>query len=307
MKTKLLLFLIIICANVNAQTEWAPIGAKWYFSRTESLMPTNVGYVLYESVKDTIIQNKTTRVISKTYYHSNGKDISYLGNEYMFKENNKVFYWKNGLFYTLYDFNAQTGEKWTIYGKDNVGDFCNYDSLGVVTVDSISYMTINGKELKVLYTSPFDSSDWGFGGLIIENIGCINHILPQAVDCALDIPHEFGPLRCYNDNNLGNYKTNYWEDSNYDCDALWYYTSVKDIKNNQIQYFPNPAEDYLNIKLTKAYNKKPIQIQIFDIDGVLIYAIQNTDKISVKNLPPGLYYSKVTNSEQTFYFKFIKK
>ncbi len=307
MKIKLVLLFLLFYGVANSQGKWAPIDAKWHYSRTEGTMPQNEGYVLYESVKDTLIQEKTVRLIHKTYYHANGIDTTILENEYMYEENKKIFYLKNDQFYILYDFNAQAGDKWTIYGEDNIGDFCNYDPVGEVIVDSVKDITINGKELKALYTSPTNSSNWGFNGVIIEQIGCIAHMLPQALDCAIDVPHEIGPLRCYEDSTIGSYKSTYWDKSEYDCETLWNYTSIDDKKNSQIEYFPNPVTEYLNIRLPDAQINKDISFEIWNINGQLIEIEQNSKKLFVGHLSPGVYYALISTPSNIFSFKFLKQ
>lgn len=308
MKTTLtLLFTMLFLAGFS-QVEWAPVGAEWYYSRHEGLMPPDEGYILYKVVKDTTIQEKSVRLISKTYYHANGQDVSNLGNEYTYEKDSVVYYWKNGHFYTLYDFTAKPGDKWTIYGNDNIGDFCGYDSLGVVVVDSVSTMTINNQELKVLYTSPDSSSNWGFEDVILERIGCLYYLLPMARDCAVDVPNENGRLRCYEDDNLGFYKTPYWEQSNYECDVLWYYSLADDKKFNRIQIYPNPVKNYLNIRFSDThYGNSFIQTDIFDINGKKLNTYRSPGKIFVSHLSRGVYYARIFESNQVYYFKFLKE
>ncbi|WP_167609423.1 hypothetical protein [Maribellus sediminis] len=43
MKLKLVLLFLLFYGVANSQTEWAPVGAKWHFSRIEGTMPPNEG------------------------------------------------------------------------------------------------------------------------------------------------------------------------------------------------------------------------------------------------------------------------
>ncbi len=308
MKTKLTFLFAVLYLAGFSQVEFAPIGAEWHYSRIEGLMPPDEGYTVYKVTKDTIIEGKTVRVIRKTYHHANGVTITELGNEYMYEEDKKVYCWKNQHFYLLYDFNAQPGDRWTIYGEDNIGNFCKYDSLGIVVVDSVKTVKINGYDLKALYTSPYELSNWSFNGVILEHIGCVTHILPQAKECVLDIPHENGPLRCYEDSILGKYKTDYWDNSNFECDVLFYYTSVSDIEYNLVNIFPNPVEDYLSFQLFDISNKsESFQIEILNLNGQVLKTHQTTDKVFVGDFLPGIYLLRISNSPQVLCFKFIKK
>lgn len=308
MKTRFTILFVFYTMTGFSQLEFAPIGAEWYYSRIEGLMPPDEGYTVYKATKDTIIVGKTVRVIRKTYHHANGTTITELGNEYMYEEDKKVYYWKNQHFYHLYDFSAQPGDKWTIYGEDNIGNFCNYDSLGVVVVDSVKTVNINGYDLKALYTSPYEFSNWSFNGVILEYIGCVTHILPQAKECVLDIPHENGPLRCYEDSILGKYKTDYWHESKFECNALFYYTSSKDNEYSSVNIFPNPVEDYLNFQLFDISNKSEnFQIEVLNIYGNVIKTVQITDKVFVGDFLPGIYLVRISISPEVSCFKFIKK
>ncbi|GIV41996.1 MAG: hypothetical protein KatS3mg034_1306 [Vicingaceae bacterium] len=67
---------------------------------------------------------------------------------------------------------------------------------------------------------------------------------------------------------------------------------------NQIYLFPNPAKDYLLIANLSSNSK----IEIYNIEGRLIKAIinntsQNELKIDITNLPDGVYYVSVKNTD----------
>lgn len=298
----------LVTYQVSAQYEWAPIGAEWYYSRPEGLMPPNEGYILYKVFKDTIIQERVVRQIKKTYFHANGKQITDLGYEFTYLEDNVVYYFKDGDFYTLYDFNAQPGDKWAVYGHDNIGDFCKYDPIGKVVVDSVSTITINNYELKVLYTSPDSSSKWGFQGAIIEKVGSLGHFLPMAVECAVDIPYENGMLRCYQDSLFGKYKTYLWEKSEYDCDLLKLFSYSNECSNIDIRVFPNPAKDYLNIRYGGSHSDAKInQFEIFDIHGKKYNTHISSEKFFIANLPRGFYILRITASNEFFSLPFLKE
>jgi nucleoside-specific outer membrane channel protein Tsx len=129
MKIKLTFLFTMLHLACFSQIEWAPLGAKWHVSVIESLMPLNEGYILYEVSRDTLIEDKIAKVITKTYFHSNGQDVTTLESEYTYQEDGIVYYLKNGRFYTLYDFNATQGDKWTVYGSGRYREMCDYDSL----------------------------------------------------------------------------------------------------------------------------------------------------------------------------------
>jgi hypothetical protein len=235
-------------SSVSAQHEWAPIGAKWYVSVIESLMPLNEGYILYEVSRDTLMEDKKVKVITKRHFHSNGQDASTLESEYTYEEDGIVYYWKNGRFYTLYDFNAKQGDKWTVYGSGRYREMCDYDSLGVVVVDSVSTVIVNNQILKAIYTSPDSASDWHFEGVILERIGNITHLFPKSEGCVLDFPDDEGSLRCYEDSLIGIYKANYCQLVNCECDELKNYdddyTPLKVNAGNDLIVCQNDGNEY---------------------------------------------------------------
>jgi hypothetical protein len=308
MKIKLTFLFAIFYFASFSQIEFAPIGAEWYFSRNEGTMPPDEGFTVYKVAKDTIIEGKSTRVIRKTYHHANGVTVTNAGNEYLYEVDKKVYCWKNQNFYLLYNFNAQPGESWKVYGEDNIGDFCNYDSLGVVVVDSVKTLKINGYNLKALYTSPGKGSNWGFNGVVLEHIGCVTHIFPQARECAVDIPYENGPLRCYEDSVFGKYKSYYWDKANYECDKLFYYTSISDDEYYPLNIFPNPVNDYLSIQGLDISNKnKNFHIEILNLNGQVIRTQQTTDKIFIGDFTSGVYLLRISVSPNVICLKFIKE
>lgn len=308
MKIILVIVLILTGYLAYSQIEWAPIGAKWYISKMEGTMPPNEGLILYEVKKDTLLQDKKVKVISKTYFHSNGKDISTLGNEYTYEKDSVVYYWKNGHFYTLYDFSARPGDKWTVYGTGNYRDYCGYDSLGIVVVDSVTNLTINSQKLKAIYTSPEKDSDWGYKGVILERIGNATHLLPKSKDCLVDVPDNEGQLRCYEDNIIGVYKAEYCRLVNCECKELKNYTSVNTVKNSSLLVNPNPVKDYLDIKsLNNNVLNGVTTAEIYNLKGESMGTFRNPDKLFVGYLNKGFYILKLSFSDQILNFKFIKE
>lgn len=308
MKIILVIVLILTSSMAYSQIEWAPIGAKWYISKMEGTIPPDEGYILYEVKKDTLIQDQKVRMIRKTYFHSNGKDVTAIGNEYTYEKDSVVYYLKNGHFYTLYDFSARPGDKWMVYGSGNYRDHCGYDSLGVVVVDSIANLTINSQKLKAIYTSPEKNSDWGYKGVILERIGNITHPLPKAKDCLVDVPDDEGQLRCYEDNIIGVYTAEYCRSANCECNGLKNYTSLNTIKNSSLQVNPNPVKDYLDIKCLNNNVFNGITIaEIYNLKGEMVGTFRNPDKLFVGSLNKGFYILKLSFSDQILYFKFIKE
>jgi hypothetical protein len=308
MKTVFFFLFILLSLTCFAQVQWAPIGAKWYISKIEGTTPPNEGYILYEVSRDTLIQDKKVKVINRTYFYSDGKNISDLGNEYTYEEDSVVYYWRNGHFYILYDFRAQPGDKWTVYGSSRYADLCGYDSLGVVVVDSVATLTVNNQKLKAIYTSPDSNSDWRYEGVILERIGNITHLKPNSEGCLLDSPDDEGSLRCYEDSIIGIYKAGYCQLINCNCNELKNYTTVNNFKSSTIKIYPNPVVDYLNIFYENGYKINNLaQVEIYTIRGEKVGLFENVDKCFIGFLKQGCYILKLSFPDQIIHLKFIKK
>ena len=83
---------------------------------------------------------------------------------------------------------------------------------------------------------------------------------------------------------------------------------AKDI-NLSVSAYPNPATDYLTVKVEN-YETANLQYQVFDINGKLLQTVQATGqetKIETNNLVPANYFVKVLDdSREIKIFKIIK-
>ncbi len=86
-------------------------------------------------------------------------------------------------------------------------------------------------------------------------------------------------------------------------------TPVEEIlfKNNDIQIFPNPATNYLNIQLPEK-TTQPIEINLFDLQGRLIsrQMISNGESFDLSHLTSGMYSIKTRIDGKVFLTKFVK-
>ena len=102
-----------------------------------------------------------------------------------------------------------------------------------------------------------------------------------------------------------------------DFDGSYSYSSISAVegkKNNQIvSFFPNPVDDFINIRITSPGEK--LQIRIFDIKGSEIMSSQlnfPTDQLvqiqNLSSLVPATYILTVQIDDvETYNHKFIKK
>lgn len=86
------------------------------------------------------------------------------------------------------------------------------------------------------------------------------------------------------------------------------YTSIEELEIEQINAFPNPCQDFIQINIPNKGEK--ITIEIFDLEGAMVEQIQGgnpVDKIKVSELPEGLYLLKINTEEKQYTSKFLKK
>ncbi len=72
-----------------------------------------------------------------------------------------------------------------------------------------------------------------------------------------------------------------------------------------IKVYPNPTQDYLNIKNTS--DAEIEQLTVTDLSGKKVLQQNNASKIDVQNLTKGLYLLQVFSGETTYHTKFVKK
>jgi len=288
MKKYLLIILFFSCFTLksDAQHEWASIGTKWYYDYNQN---TSVGYVKIEYIEDTIISNDTCKVLKKTRYtfdYPGVYNTVFLGNEYLFQSGNKIYNYKYGQFYLLYDFSSNIGDIWTVSATSRY-QYSNCDTIGKVYVDSIGEKIINLDTFKIIFTSPYQNSDWIYTGPIIEKIGCYGYMFPQQYLCDID-HNEGGNLRCYSDNEI-------MHDEHF------------------FKIFPNPTNDNVNIHLFPQGINILHQIEIYNCFGQLIRKIIVDDSIkysdynfNIHSLSTGIYLIKINTSYGFFERKIIK-
>lgn len=304
MKNKIMLLImsfIFFSCNLIGQ-EWASPGAEWYYDYG---IFEEIGYVEISNTGDTIIDEQECKILTKTRFTYNHITYLYdtvvLGNEYTWSDGDKVYIYRHGQFYTLYDFSAQPGDWWVVPETYDT-DFC--DTIGKIYVDSISNIVINNTELRVLYCSEYENSHWSLGPKIIEKIGSVDsYMFPEVNNnCGIADLFEGGPLRCYSDNNFELYSTGIAPE----CD---YIVSVEqnDFFNNSFEVVPNPADNYITF-ISKLF--KPDNIEIFDIFGHPLKKINiqsEKEIIDISVLTKGVYLILFKKNKKFFSYKFIKK
>lgn len=269
-----------------AQQDFAPVGAKWYYNYWIGMSPPDAEYLKYESVKDTIISGKNCKKIEIIHYKYNG-DSTLFGNEYMYNDSGKVYYYCNNQFYLIYDFTAVTGDTFAIGYREI--DNCIPQTVDVI-VDSIDIIIVSGVPLKKFYIhyNPEPNGGGWYYFPQIEKIGS-ELLMFGGYSNLLESP---GPMRCYKDS-LIDYQHSSWSK---DCDfriisSIQSVFEVNDkivikphpIIQSSIMEFENPNNEKCNLILYNVFGKR-LTSYTTDSDQIII---------NKKNLDSGIYFFKL--------------
>lgn len=275
--------------NAAAQVaDFAPVGAKWYYSeRAFAPPPFGVFPRVVEVVSKEMYQGKlcskligigTTNLPSATVPDP----------LFVYSQNDSVFFYSllSGSFELLYDFGAEAGESWVIGGLNTPEGF---DSV-IVFIDSVSQITVNGTTLKTQHTScPYLFFDWGCE--IIAGIGNTFFLTPSYGLFESGV----GGLRCYSDTE------NDLHFVSYPCDTTIVTTNTVEANSIlPISISPNPASDQITIQ---AIDDKPIeedfQITLSNPLGQVVHQElfpkgTSAHQMNLRPLPSGLYLLTVS-------------
>jgi hypothetical protein len=82
--------------------------------------------------------------------------------------------------------------------------------------------------------------------------------------------------------------------------------SVEEMNMNMISAFPNPVENNLFFEIPAS--SYPLQVEIFDLDGRLcLQAKMEKSGIDISGLESGFYSVRLSNDQEVFVSKFLKK
>lgn len=292
MKIKLTFFLMLYCClrSSGQMSEFAPIGAKWWYGYNEI---SATGYVIIESTGDTIIAGNSCRVLTKTKHFIDlawpdpEEHVFSMGEDYIFQDDSIIYYYSDGSFWTLYDFTASVGDTWQVYYNDpDVIYYSECDSTGTLEVVTSTDTLIAGTTFKKLTTQSLPGSLWSFDNSeILEKTGSLFYLFPSVTNCisVTDLAYP-APLRCYEDNTIGLIKF-----SEEECDYI--YLGISETSKSAFSIWPNPTEETVHLK---GDLEADMQITLTDITGkeIPVYLIRSADNIlsaDISFLPAGIY------------------
>ena len=181
----------LLCASLNAQTIFAPIGARWTYEEHFAFI-SDSALVTIESIADTVLQGETCKVLALT-----GQISCTQAYRYVYASNDTVFFWDPSWnqFSVLYVMNAVPGQMWDM--KVSVTSLGVTGTAGVTTA-ATSTTVISGLTLRVLTNAVDLPGMYYYGtGTVIERIGDLRYLFPWGSGiCDGDY---ITALRCYED------------------------------------------------------------------------------------------------------------
>lgn len=289
MKNLILFILISISLKISAQ-EFAPIGAKWHYCQGTP-NPELIAFKTIEALSDTVIDGQSCRkLIQDSEYVPPVEPLLF-----MYSSNDSVFVYQEESFHLLYDFGAIAGDTIEL-------GYSTYNGLPLkMIIDSTSTITINGQLKKLQYVTCGDGMVIEFGGRVIEGIGNTEYMFPR-LDGNFD-----GPLRCYEDDQLGLFLNPFHTNNGWDfqnCEQI--ITGLDELSGTEtIRIYPNPvASTFVITNLDR-----DTVFELLDLQGkkVMTGIVNPDQEINIQSIPKGLYLLKLENSNLTRIIKMQKQ
>lgn len=298
---KTLLFILSFISLISTSQEWAPVGAKWFYTA-----PINGKCITIESVKDSIIDGNESKLIDIRYCSDN----RLISTEIIQQKGDSLLYLNDGIFHLFYNFSAKVNDTVKVHTKKftpTMG-FLNYGY--PTTLDRFAYkiasydsINISGQWLRTQQVDNlYNYSLWSisiYDPAIIERIGSLCYFFGRTAGIT---PEDFvGQLRCYTDDSIS-YKAPNWE---YDCDYDIRTGLLDPISMNEINIYPNPFETEIIIEVS---DQEYFIATVYNISGNIVYSTNCSGKGSIgSELQKGMYILRIDSGNQQRHFKILKR
>jgi len=309
-------FIICFVWQVNAQTEFAPLKAEWYYTYAVGCCPEeHFNHVVSE--KDTIVGENNCRILRQYYDNSNTANGKYV----IKHEQGKVYYYYQNQFNLLFDFDAEVNDivEFTFMYKKDDNDF----PLGKDTLFSAKYrvesITTNAQNLRIFTTRVLEEEeeavvlsgivDFPYTYTYTEKIGfqellgsqAYREFIPVFDNRAYPDIEIYRWLRCYSDTDLS-FVSEKWAAKSLPCDYP-ITTGINSIKDENIAIYPNPFSDNIFV-FSNGGN-----IEIINISGKVVYCselLYGINEIAMSHFLKGMYMVKIQNKDSIQILKIVK-
>jgi len=313
-----LITIMMLSFSSQAQTEFAPIGAKWYYNCEWGTIYIPGGEVIQShfnhviSKKDTTIDGNNCRIL-RQYYDSSDT----IKEEYVIKiVKGKVYYYYLGHFNLLFDFDAQINDTVLftfMYKKYDYDAHSHKDTIlsARYVVENVDTYSQNFRKFTTKIIEEDMVVNNGIDVLFkayqyFEKIGFYDTFIP-----VLDnIPHPDDDnrkwLRCYSDSEFS-YIAEWWKHYSLPCD--YYYSNGMSINSQKVEenikIYPNPFNDNIFVFSYDGGN-----IEIIDVLGKVVYSSElsnGINEISTNHFLKGIFLVKIQkNNNCSQIYKIVK-
>jgi len=293
----------------SAAKEWAPIGAKWWYTFSGAGLDQN--YLTLESVKDTMVLGKHCRKLEIKEYLAEGLIHPENNRSYYFEnidfgprriilhqQGDSIFYLRKNQFELLYDFSMEPGDTIAVTVPQRSFKYHTRDTQIFVRVESNTKKIIDGQELRVQQRKIAWESGNGFfvGDTVIEKIGDYTFFLPfKEIEYDAILPYG---LRCYQDS------TFFYKAVDMPCDSI---TPLKSsnlplVHAVEVVLYPNPLKAG-----TRHIQVEGVQVkswELYDAQGRLIHKAEREFGDSSIEIPialkAGLYFLELRSDKARY-------
>ncbi len=286
MKFKLTLALITLINISGYNQEFAPIGSIWHFP-IHYFTTSSIDVLTIESVGDSLIQDKTCKVL----YRDESTSYGGLGEYYLYQNQDSVFQYieSTDQFDLIFVFNLMEGDTFVIqksYSDQLIAPInCIVDSISFIEIMSGAPLRVQHVRIEYRSTLGTDTIDLTTNKTLIERIGFEDGIFPNGLEISAGDWRWEGPIRCYEDNQLG--LINF---SNVDC----LFTPVNEKYNYEKRVYPNPATNELNI----LFSDEIASLEIISLSGEYVVVLSNpTSPIDISNISSGVYALRIKTKD----------
>jgi hypothetical protein len=286
---------ILILPNLfSFSSTWQGSHANWYYSRNNLAYE---GYQHYQKLGDTLIAGilcDNIICVQTGYDYTIAQVRSDSHFVYTYVANDTVFAFSGAQSSILYISSAIAGDHWPVkHGTD-----CNN---AYFVVDSTGSILIGGTMLKTIYGTYYTDSVSFLNSVIVDGIGERFSLVPE-FSCLID--DYWTDFRCYSDSNLINYDIQVA----LSCDFI---NSTQEISIQHFTVFPNPANDIINVDLTRVRaNMNDMEIVVSDLSGRIIISIKASNShqtINCSDLPNGIYMIEIKSKTNSIgHERFVK-
>lgn len=311
MRSKTLILILFCCQSLYAQTtEWAPVGAKWWWSVSD-LDVEGEAYYLWEVIGKDSFEGEWVSVIESDLFGYDSMVVPGYDTLFTFSRNDSVFLFHDysGQFELLYDFGAEIGD--TIWfatfdeGLFNVERFPAriYD---IVLLEEGTIGSLKKGNVRLFRTTDVDGDNFFWENQYYEGFGSTYSLLVPRSNLL------YGPIiRCYYDENI-EFHDYYVEHSTGEIETLpcdyYRYTPTKEIvwNSDKIKLYPNPVGEFLQVELSAPL--KNAEFRIIDWLGKTRskgVAERLLAGLEVNAWEPGMYVLAIEDAERIYFQKFM--